>query len=43
MGSLIFENTEMTPPDTQTTVYPPIEPYRSGRLAVDEIHTLYWE
>jgi proline iminopeptidase len=23
--------------------YPPIEPYRSGRLAVDEIHTLYWE
>jgi proline iminopeptidase len=23
--------------------YPPIEPYRSGRLVVDEIHTLYWE
>ena len=23
--------------------YPPIEPYRSGRLAVDAIHTLYWE
>jgi proline iminopeptidase len=24
-------------------LYPPIEPYRSGRLAVDDLHTLYWE
>lgn len=24
-------------------LYPPIEPYRSGTLAVDELHTLYWE
>lgn len=24
-------------------LFPPIEPYRNGRLAVDEIHTLYWE
>jgi len=24
-------------------MYPPIEPYRTGRLAVDELHTLYWE
>jgi proline iminopeptidase len=24
-------------------MFPPIEPYRSGRLAVDDIHTLYWE
>ncbi|HYD99744.1 MAG TPA: prolyl aminopeptidase [Alphaproteobacteria bacterium] len=24
-------------------LYPPIEPHRSGRLAVDDIHTLYWE
>lgn len=23
--------------------YPPIEPYRSGRLQVDDIHELYWE
>lgn len=23
--------------------YPSIEPYRTGRLVVDEIHTLYWE
>jgi proline iminopeptidase len=23
--------------------YPPIQPYESGRLPVDEIHTLYWE
>lgn len=27
----------------QTALYPPLEPYRSGRLAVDELHTLYWE
>ena len=24
-------------------LYPPIEPNRTGQLAVDEIHTLYWE
>lgn len=24
-------------------VYPPIEPYRTGRLPVDAVHTLYWE
>src|SRR5258707_14196133 len=24
-------------------LYPSIEPYRSGRLPVDDIHTLYWE
>ncbi|MBK4735115.1 prolyl aminopeptidase [Noviherbaspirillum pedocola] len=24
-------------------LFPPIEPYRSGMLAVDAIHTLYWE
>ena len=23
--------------------YPPLEPYRSGSLAVSELHTLYWE
>jgi len=27
----------------QPSVYPPIEPYRSGMLAVDALHTLYWE
>lgn len=26
-----------------TTVFPEIEPYRTGTLAVDELHTLYWE
>jgi len=31
---------ESTPP---SPVYPPIEPYRSGRLPVDDLHTLYWE
>ena len=25
------------------TLYPPIEPHRSGMLAVDAIHSLYWE
>ncbi|MDI1244760.1 MAG: prolyl aminopeptidase [Rhodoferax sp.] len=24
-------------------LFPPIEPFRSGRLAVDDLHTLYWE
>lgn len=24
-------------------LFPPIEPYRSGHLAVDDLHTLYWE
>ena len=24
-------------------LFPPLEPYRSGRLVVDAIHTLYWE
>ena len=26
-----------------TPLFPPLEPYRSGMLAVDELHTLYWE
>jgi proline iminopeptidase len=25
------------------TLFPPIEPHRSGMLPVDELHTLYWE
>lgn len=25
------------------SLFPPIEPYRTGMLPVDEIHTLYWE
>ncbi len=28
---------------TLPSLFPPIEPYRSGTLAVDELHTLYWE
>ncbi len=27
----------------QSNLYPPIEPRRSGMLAVDALHTLYWE
>ena len=34
-------------PDSQVhpdgPLFPAIEPYRSGRLAVDDLHTLYWE
>ncbi len=33
----------MTELTLRTTVYPLIEPYRSGRLPVDDVHTLYWE
>ncbi len=28
---------------SQEALFPAIEPYRSGRLPVDELHTLYWE
>jgi proline iminopeptidase len=27
----------------ESILFPPIEPYRRGRLAVDDMHTLYWE
>jgi proline iminopeptidase len=27
----------------RTELFPPIEPYRSGQLPVDSVHTLYWE
>jgi proline iminopeptidase len=30
-------------PDANDFLFPPIQPYRSGRLAVDDMHTLYWE
>jgi proline iminopeptidase len=28
---------------TRFDEFPPIEPYRNGRLPVDDLHTLYWE
>ena len=28
---------------TRRTLYPEIEPYETGRLAVDKLHVLYWE
>jgi proline iminopeptidase len=34
---------QTSPRDTASGVFPPIEPYRSGQLVVDHIHTLYWE
>ncbi len=30
-------------PAIPTALYPPIQPNRSGMLAVDELHTIYWE
>ena len=30
-------------PVTPSSLFPPIQPLRSGSLAVDELHTLYWE
>src|SRR5664279_171855 len=33
----------MTESSSPIPVYPPIEPYRSGRMPVDDLHTLYWE
>ena len=32
-----------TTPAFRQELYPPIEPFRSGRLALDGIHTMYWE
>ena len=29
--------------DTRALLYPPIEPYDSGLLALDDVHTMYWE
>ncbi|MEB0030566.1 prolyl aminopeptidase [Undibacterium sp. RTI2.1] len=28
---------------TNLSLFPPIEPYKTGSLQVDELHTLYWE
>ncbi len=33
----------MTESNSASPLYPAIEPYRSGRLPVDDLHTLYWE
>ena len=30
-------------PGIRTELYPPLEPYRASRLALDRIHTMYWE
>jgi len=29
--------------DTRVSLHPPIEPYDSGMLALDDVHTMYWE
>ncbi len=29
--------------DQRAVLYPPIEPYDSGMLALDDLHTMYWE
>jgi len=33
----------MTDTTAACPLYPPLEPHRTGRLPVDDIHTLYWE
>ena len=33
----------MTGTDVDAILFPPIAPYRTGMLAVDALHTLYWE
>ena len=33
----------MPMPATPASLFPPIAPHRQGMLAVDELHTLYWE
>lgn len=33
----------MTTVQSESLLFPPIEPYQSGMLPVDELHTLYWE
>lgn len=30
-------------PNTRSELYPPLEPFKTGRLALDRIHTMYWE
>jgi len=30
-------------PHFRTELYPPLEPNSAGRLALDRIHTMYWE
>jgi proline iminopeptidase len=30
-------------PDTTVTLFPPLLPHRQGMLAVDALHTIYWE
>ena len=30
-------------PERLPALFPPLEPYRSGHLPVDALHTLYWE
>jgi len=38
-----MNDSHISPRDTASGVFDPIEPYRSGLLEVDDIHTLYWE
>jgi proline iminopeptidase len=33
----------MTTAQSESLLFPPIEPYQNGMLPVDELHTLYWE
>src|SRR5471032_2883443 len=42
-GTITTPPPRMTMPDTHTPLFPPIVPSRHGMLAVDALHTIYWE
>ena len=34
---------ELQAMDTRAILHPPVEPYDSGMLPLDDVHTMYWE
>jgi proline iminopeptidase len=43
LSQLRYRTDAMTHATSDDVLFPPIAPYRSGMLAVDALHTLYWE
>lgn len=42
-ASILAKSGAMSDQATRRTLYPPIEPYRTGRLRVSDVHELYFE
>lgn len=40
---LSMQENAPTAVETEVDIYPPIEPYHSGMLPLDDLHTMYWE